>query len=549
MGPRPRSQPPAGGAFSRRFTHFAGLFFDEFTGESAWLRERGTVRLPPLDGLSELIVRGEIRPHPQARGIETAAPGLAVTLNGRPAPGLAPGHAAGPWELRLALPRAESVELTFTLTGVGFTNMLAWLGRVSGLGPWQRFRAQNKNRQLRIATIATPAGEVIFDFSKRDAPYSAAYARRHVKLGLNIVGFLTADLGVGESARCMARAADAAQLPTALVPLKLHCKNRLGDQTYAARLTDENPHDVNVVHIDPPAARDIDHHHGPAFRARKYNIAYFAWELPEFPETWVPSFDYFDEVWCPSDFTRAAIAMKSPLPVLTMPHAIAFTPAAETVAALRARFRLPADTFLFLTLFDLNSYAARKNPRAAVEAFRQSGLAGRGAALVVKVQNVAGNDAEFAALQASLRDLPGTVLIAETLSRADIYALEAACDCFVSLHRAEGFGLAVAEAMFLGKPVISTDWSATAEFVTPENGCPVRAPLVMLEQNHGPYAKGATWADPDPAHAAEHMRRLFGDRALGPRLGAAARATIREKFAPEVIGARYRRRLESIATF
>ena len=100
MGPRPRSQPPAGGAFSRRFTHFAGLFFDEFTGESAWLRERGTVRLPPLDGLSELVVRGEIRPHPQARGLETAAPGLAVALNGRPVPGLAPGRAAGPWELR-----------------------------------------------------------------------------------------------------------------------------------------------------------------------------------------------------------------------------------------------------------------------------------------------------------------------------------------------------------------------------------------------------------------------------------------------------------------
>jgi glycosyltransferase involved in cell wall biosynthesis len=148
-----------------------------------------------------------------------------------------------------------------------------------------------------------------------------------------------------------------------------------------------------------------------------------------------------------------------------------------------------------------------------------------------------------------VRDLAGTVLLTATLSRADVYALEAACDCFVSLHRSEGFGLAVAESMYLGKPVISTDWSATSEFVTNTNGCPVRAKLVTLEQNHGPYAKGSTWAEPDPAHAAEHMRHLFTDRALAARLGIAARNTIDTRFSPAAIGARYRRRLEAIASF
>jgi len=133
------------------------------------------------------------------------------------------------------------------------------------------------------------------------------------------------------------------------------------------------------------------------------------------------------------------------------------------------------------------------------------------------------------------------------LSRTGIYELEAACDCFVSLHRSEGFGLAVAECMYLGKPVISTDWSATAEFVTADNGCPVRAPLVTLDRNHGPYAKGQTWAEPDVGHAAEWMQRLCADRALCARLGAAARATIERDFSPATIGARYRRRLEAIA--
>jgi glycosyltransferase involved in cell wall biosynthesis len=543
--------PPAGGAFSRRFTSYAGIFFDEFEPGSAWIRERATVQLPPLDGARAIVVRGLIAPHPEARGIEIPPPGLRLAVNGAPVAVL-PRTGPGPWELRVAVPPTESVTLTFELTGTSRTNLLAWAGRVTGLAAWQRFRAQNKNRQLRLAMIATDTGETVFDFSRRDAPCVPAYARRHVKLGLNIVGFLTADLGIGESARCMVRAADAAGLPAALVPLKLNCRNRLGDQTYAARLQDDNPHAVNVVHVDPPAARDLDHHHGRALRADKYNIGYFAWELPEFPDAWTASFDYFDEIWCPSEFTAAAIREKAPLPVLTMPHAIAFARPTESPAALRARFGLPLEAFLALAVFDLNSYSARKNPRAVVEAFRQAGLpaaAPTGAALVIKVQNVAGNEADFAALQASVRDLPGTVLLTATLSRADLYALEAACDCFVSLHRAEGFGLAVAECMHLGKPVISTDWSATAEYVTPENGCPVRAPLVTLDRAYGPYAAGSTWADPNPAHAAAHLRALFADRTLAARLGAAARTTIETRFAPAVIGARYRRRLGEIATF
>ena len=547
MPTRHRS-PPVGGAFSRRFTAYAGLFFDEFDPGSAWIRESAGVTLPPLVGVSALLVRGEIHAHPDARGAEAGAPGLEIAVNGTLVCTL-PAGSIGAWELRVPLPAAESLALSFRLTGVGVTNTLAWAGRVSGLGAWQRFRAQNKNRQLRVASITTDAGEVVFDFSRRDAPYSPDYARRHAKLGLNIVGFLTADLGVGESARCMVRAADAAGLTPALVPLKLNCRNRLGDQTYAERLQEANPHDINVVHLDPPAARDLDHHHGPAFRAGKYNIGYFAWELPEFPDAWMPSFDYFDEIWCPSDFTSAAIREKAPVPVLTMPHAIAFTAPTETASTLRARLGLPADRFLFLTLFDLNSYAERKNPGAVVAAFRASGLAERGAALVLKVQNVTGNEADFAALQASVQDLPGTALLTNTLSRADLYALEAACDAFVSLHRSEGFGLAVAECMYLGKPVISTNWSATAEFVHADNGCPVRARLVTLERNHGPYAKGSTWADPDPVHAADYMQALFADRSLRARLGAAACATIKSDFSPAAIGARYRRRLEAIAAF
>lgn len=544
---RPVAQSNSGGSFRSHFAAFAGLFFDEFAPDSYWIRESARIELPALAEVPVLVLRGEFRRHPQARGLEETPPGLEARLNGRPAGRCRPAE-PGEFQLRFELPEAPEGDthvLELRLTGVGFTNVLAWLGRVTGFGPWQRFRSQHKNRQLRLTRLETAAGEVIFDFGNRHAPYSADFARRHTRLGLNVAGFLTAELGVGESARCMVRAADAIALPTALVPLKLHCKNPLGDQTFAARLQEANPHRVNVVHLDPPASRDLDHHH-PTFRAGKYNIAYWAWELPEFPDSWVPACAYFDEIWCPSDFVREAISLKVPLPVITMPHAIGFAP---PPADGRAHFGLPAGTFLFLVLYDLNSYTARKNPRAAIEAFRRSGLAGRGAALVIKVHNVAGNEADLAQLQADVADLPGTVLITETLSREDVYRLQAACDCYVSLHRSEGFGLAVAECMLLGKPVIGTDWSATAEFLDATNGCPVRYRLVPLERNHGPYGKGQVWAEADPDHAADWMHRLHADAGLCARLGAAAHATIVARFSPGVVGARYRKRLEGIACF
>ena len=541
--------PPYGGAFARRFTRYSGLYFDEFSTRSAWLRESADIHLPPVADISWVVLKGEFLAHPQARGPERAFPLLEVLLDGKSVAAIR-ATGPGPWEARLAIEAVSAQKgsvVTLRLHGCGFTNALAWLGRVTRLGPIQRFRAQNKNRQVRLLSVESGAGERIYDFSRRESPYCTDFGRAHLRTGLNVVGFLSADLGIGESARCMVRAADAVSLPVALVPLKLNCRNRLGDTTYSGRLEDTNPYGANVFHIDPPVARDIDHHHGRHFREGKYNIGYFAWELPDFPDAWMSSLDFFDEIWCPSNFVRESIALKAPFPVLTMPHSIAFERPGADRASLRARFGLPADRFLFLSLFDLNSYTARKNPRAVIEAFRRSGLAAQGASLVIKVQNADLNAADFAALRDAVRDLPGTVIISETLSRADVYALEAACDCFVSLHRSEGFGLAVAECMYLGKPAISTDWSATAEYVNHMNGYPVRYTLATLAENHGPYSKGSTWAEADVGHAAELMRRVASDPAEAARLGAAARRTIEERFAPAVIGARYRRRLQTLA--
>ena len=343
----PRTQRPRAG--------FAGLFYDEFDQGSVWLRDEARIYLPIWDEDAELSIRlvGECRPHPDASDAERALPGLACFVGDRCHGRVVP-TSPGTWTMELTLSRAVLAKrhpLRLRLLGVAWTNFLAWAARITGNPAIQHYRQQTKNRQLRLQRIETTSGEVIFDFSRRNAALSASFVRKHTTMGLNIVGFLSADLGIGESARCMVRAADAAQLPAALVPLKLHCKNPQGDQTYAARLRPDNPYSVNVVHIDPPATHDFDHHQGAAFRKGKYNVAYWAWELPEFPDAWVPACDYFHEIWCPSEFVRRAIAPKVPLPVFTMPHPIAFL---RPTGNCRAQFGLPEDRFLFLFLYDLN---------------------------------------------------------------------------------------------------------------------------------------------------------------------------------------------------
>ena len=437
-----------------------------------------------------------------------------------------------------------------SLVGVGLTNLFAWLGRVVENWPLPRplrrvlrcYRQQRINRRLRLSQVVAD-DEVIFDFK-----YQPALVPRLRKLaapkGVNLVGWFRGELGIGESVRCMAKACDAAGLAANLIELKLNCLGRNGDTSYAGRLQEANPFPVNIFHLDPPVGQDIDAHHGRAFRADHYNIAYWAWELPEFPDAWVDRHRFFDEIWCPSEFARAAIAAKLPKPVLAMPHAIEFpVPQGD----FRPKFRLPARMFLFLFVYDLNSTQERKNPRAVIAAFRKAFPIGGPVGLVVKTHNPDRHSATFAELESDLEGLENTFLICETLPRTAVYELQQACDCFVSLHRAEGFGLNVAEAMFLGKPVITTDWSGTAEFVNVTNGCPVNYRLLTLDRNYGPYPCGQTWADPDVDQAAHWMRSLVDDAAFRESLGKRAAADIRRNFSPKTIGRRYQRRLEAFS--
>jgi hypothetical protein len=211
----------------RRSTRFTGLFPEESITDSFWIRETGTILLPALDHAPALALVGELllaSPHdPTAAG----PLGLELKLDGQTVLTRA-AIEPGPFRFELAWPAFTTPaghQLELQLLGVSGSNFLAWLGRLSGLGFLRAWRAQGRNRRLRIQRIEA-GSDILFDFSNRASPWNQAIARRSLKVGLNLTGFFRAVLGIGESVRCAARAAEAAGLPHACVELKLPCKNQ-----------------------------------------------------------------------------------------------------------------------------------------------------------------------------------------------------------------------------------------------------------------------------------------------------------------------------------
>ena len=350
--------------------------------------------------------------------------------------------------------------------------------------------------------------------------------------GVNVAGYLRSEKGVGEAARTVVRSLEAAGIPYVLNDVCDHGSKNV-DRRYA-RASESNPYAANLVQLNadhaPAFFRDR-----PGYGAGKRTIGYWNWELSEFPEEWKGGFAYFDEIWAPSRFTRDSIAAASPIPVRLVPFSVE-VPAVAPPWIDRGRFGLPEDAFLFLFAFDLQSHLERKNPLGLVRAFERA-FGDRGdVGLVLKAmhRDVAGDGPRR--LREACRGRRNIHLLHNVYSRRETLALMQLCDAYASLHRSEGFGLTIVEAMALGKPVVATGYSANVDFMTEANSRPVRWRLIEIDRDHGPYRKGMAWADPDLDHAAEEMRRLVEDPALGRRLGAAARADVARQLSPAAVG-------------
>ncbi|AOX16152.1 glycosyltransferase [Kozakia baliensis] len=276
-----------------------------------------------------------------------------------------------------------------------------------------------------------------------------------------------------------------------------------------------------------------------------YRISMPAWELEEFPKEWLPAFDAVDEVWAQTKWIQRMLVSKIDKPVIHMPVALTLAPPQKLP---RAHFGLPDDRFLFYFSFDFLSYIERKNPEGIVEAFRLMRRRNSGvkAALVIKTMNGHFAPEKQSAFIELVADDPDIILIDGVLNREDTLSLIACCDCVVSLHRCEGLGLVVAEAMALGIPVISTDYAATTDLVTPQTGFPVDYRLIDIQPGQYPMGEGQRWADPDLGHAAWLMGRVIKDTESARRKAHCARHFIEMHHGREAIVKRQLQRLTEL---
>jgi len=280
-------------------------------------------------------------------------------------------------------------------------------------------------------------------------------------------------------------------------------------------------------------------------RARRYHIATWYWELPDVPPSLVGQFDRIDELWVPSQFVRRAFVGHTDTPLIVVPPSVPTFVASGERSVLRDRFGLPQDPVTFLFTFDFNSTASRKNPMGVVEAFTRA-FPERGPGspvLIIKAINLERAPA-FETLLTDAVEHAGGVLFNSLFSGQEMADLFHACDVYVSLHRSEGFGLGMAEAMAIGKPVIATGYSGNLDFMNVANSCLVGyrlRPIVPDDYAHNVgmaaiYIEGALWAEPDIGQAARWMRALVADPQLRHRIGERGRQTIAALFTEEAVG-------------
>jgi len=263
-------------------------------------------------------------------------------------------------------------------------------------------------------------------------------------------------------------------------------------------------------------------------------IGYWTWELETFSSEWLPAFELFHEIWTLSEFCSRAMSKVSPKQIIAVPPPIQL----DAVSRLgKTDFGIPADEFVFLCAFDMLSVFERKNPLAAVAAFQRAFPSSeRGARLVVKVNNGSRDAVNMERLRAAAAADSRITLMDTCLTRDDMNALLASCDCYVSLHRSEGFGLMIAEAMWLGKPVIVTGYSGNMDFTNDSNSFLVGYDLTVVGPGSRPYDPDELWADPRVDEASTQMRMVFAHSALREERAGEAQRFVRTALSPARVG-------------
>jgi len=284
---------------------------------------------------------------------------------------------------------------------------------------------------------------------------------------------------------------------------------------------------------------------GSSYVRDRFNIGIWYWELANFPKQWLDRFKYIDELWAVSQFMVDSFSRVSPIPVVKVRYPLTVT---DNISPLDARRRYGLkDEFVFFFVFDFHSYYERKNPAGLLRAYSNAFSNRPDILLLVNSINGDAHPRELTKLR-DLSRASNVRIIEGPLNEQNYYALFRAADCYVSLHRSEGFGIPMAEAMYLGKPVIATGYSGNMEYMNSSNSLLIKYNMTKLDETFGPYEKGNVWADPDIGHATELLKWVYENRDEAEMIGQRARIEVRKTLSMAVAGQEMKERLQSIHT-
>jgi glycosyltransferase involved in cell wall biosynthesis len=363
-----------------------------------------------------------------------------------------------------------------------------------------------------------------------------------------LVGHPLIPIGMGEHIRCSFRSYQSIGMNVGVKDVYGSCepdpdiKDEINDH-----LVQELGSDLNIFHINGDEIESTLTHLGGDLPENAHNVIYPMWELSKYPKDWAKQLNRFDEIWAPSKFVYGSIAPAVTKPVFLMPVSgqIQFKSFLG-----RRHFSIPENSFTFLFYFDLTSYIERKNPFAVLEAFERvcNARPNDDLCLVMKLKGGEMKSEHTERLHSYASRLKNRlILVDRLLSDNEIKNLLRCSDCFVSLHRSEGFGLGLINAMFLGKPAVATGYSANTDFMNSTNSCLVRYDLCPVPDGAYPFSEDQVWANPDVDHAVEHMLSLVCDRDRARCVGDEASRQIRISFSYRAAGLRYSDRIKEIA--
>lgn len=347
--------------------------------------------------------------------------------------------------------------------------------------------------------------------------------------GLAVAGELSRASGLGELARLMLRGVELLGLPT--WPIDVGPPVGRGDpELVAASLPPLPPSVPLAVHVNAPMLPLAMLRLGRRMLRNRRVIGCWAWELPTVPQDWRVALPFVHEIWVPSNFTAAAMEPLMPARVRVVRPPLAELPPLPA-RLVRADFGLPENCVIVLVVFNLASSFVRKNPLAAITAFRTAFADRRDRLLLLKAGNPRDFPEDFKLLQAAAAGLSNVRIETRELPPADRFALMMAADIVLSLHRSEGLGLVLAEAMLLRKPVVATGWSGNLDFMDVDSAALVPVRLVTpVDPRRVLESEGAVWADPDVGVAAQHLHRLADDASERAALGERAQAMAMARF-------------------